>query len=308
MDKFSKEKILEKLKIHRHTKQINIILAIFLLSCLAAVLGWSLYKSSYSKKISPPETEETDMKAIPQEVKNVMKTTPPISFRVPILMYHYIEFVADKEDKIRQKLDVIPPVLALQIQTLQNGGYTFMTASELADVLDGKSQLPQKPILLTFDDGHRDFYTNALPILEKYHVKATNYVISGFLGGADFMTDKQVQAVSQSGLVEIGAHTVHHVGLKGQPLIRVLYEVKKSKADLERLIHAPVVSFAYPYGSFDNKAIEVVKDAGFRSAVSTIPGIYESNQNRYFLFRLRPGYRTGKILLNWLSQIRFSSY
>ncbi len=264
---------------------------------------------SFSGMLQPPETRLTEMKKIPSEVKRTIQyATPSATFRVPILMYHYVEIVQNKQDKIRVSLDTPPGVLASQIKTLQDGGYTFMTASQLADVLDGKAKLPEKPILLTFDDGHRDFYTDVLPILKQYHVKATNYVISGFLGGTDFMTAAQVKEVARSGLVEIGAHTVHHLALKGRFPQVLQYEVRDSKNTLERLIHQPVVSFAYPYGSFDLQAIQAVKDAGFRTAVSTIPGIEVNQQNRYFLYRIRPGYRTGQELLLFLQQTSYKAW
>lgn len=290
------------------------IIAVIIISIIASIVGflwWRLYlnnqRQSTAKIIYPVENEKSEAKVIPPDVK---KTIQPASssatFRVPILMYHYIEYVQDKKDTIRQSLDTTPATLIAQIQTLKNAGYTFMTASELGNVLDGKEQLPTNPILLTFDDGHRDFYTDAFPILKQYNVKATSYVISGFLGGTDFMTPQQVQDIASSGLVEVGAHTVHHIALRGKPLVQVQFEVNNSKTTLEQLTHKPVVSFAYPYGSFDNQAIQVLKDAGFETALSTVPGIEVSQQNRYFLYRLRPGARSGQVLLNWLNQSRFT--
>ena len=122
------------------------------------------------------------------------------------------------------------------------------------------------------------------------------------------MTASQVQEVAQSGLVDVGAHTVHHIALRGKPLAQVKAEVVGSKLAIETLIHKPVVSFAYPYGSLDTQAIRVIQRAGFTTAVSTAPGIQVSAQNRFFLYRLRPGNRTGRMLLDWLSQSTFTSY
>lgn len=252
------------------------------------------------------ETRKTEVSTIPKDVKKELKNaSPSATFRVPILMYHYVEYVQNKKDTIRQSLNISPSVFDQQVKTLQNDGYTFMTASELADVLDGKKTLPPKPILLTFDDGHWDLYTNVLPILEKYHAKATAYIISGFIGGSDFLTGNQLQKVIQSGLVEIGAHTVHHIGLAKRLLPLVQYEVNKSKKQLEDTYHIKVISFAYPSGMFDQQAINVVKDAGFKTSVSTIPGIKQNQANRFFLYRLRPGYRTGEMLLKYLQQEQF---
>jgi len=252
------------------------------------------------------ETGKTEVSKIPKDVeKTLKKAGTPERFRIPILMYHYVEYVQDKKDTIRESLNIYPDVLDQQIKTLQDDGYTFITASELADILNHKGELPQKPILLTFDDGHWDLYTNVLPILEKYHVKATAYIISGFIGGSDFLTKDQLQKVIQSGLVEIGAHTVHHIGLAKRFLTLVKYEVNASKKQLENNYHIKVISFAYPSGLFDEQAIKVVKEAGFKTSVSTIPGIEQNIANRFFLYRIRPGYRTGEMLLEYLKQEQF---
>ncbi len=256
-----------------------------------------------------PEIPSTEMKRVPKSIaRKLLSTSPSETFRVPILMYHYVEFVQDKKDTIRQLLDIIPPVFEEQVQTLKQAGYTFMTAKELGEVLDGKIKLPKNPILLTFDDGHWDFDTVVLPILKKYHVKATAYVIPGFIGGSDFMSQQQIEDVVNSHLVDVGAHTVHHIALKNISIAEDEYEVDQSKKMLEDTYHIHVVSFAYPYGAFDEQSIQVVRDAGFTTAVSTIPGIAQSLNNRFFLYRLRPGDRVGADLLDYLSSNMYQVY
>lgn len=255
------------------------------------------------------ESNRTMVKKLPEDIKKqIIAASPSATFRVPILLYHYVENIQNRNDKLRVELNVPPAVFEQQVITLKNAGYTFMTAKELGEVLDGKMTLPQKPILLTFDDGHWDFETDVLPILEKYHVKATAYIITGFLGGSDFMTPSELQTVINSGLVDVGAHTVHHLSLRGLPLATVQYEVDQSKETLEQAYHLKVVSFAYPNGSFDEQAVQVVKDDGFTTAVSTVPGIEQNQTNRFFMYRLRPGYRTGQVLLDWLTQNSFAAY
>ena len=230
--------------------------------------------------------------------------TLPKSLRVPIFMYHYVEYVKDKGDTIRQSLSTSPYTLEQQIITLQSAGYTFMTNAQLSDVLDGVRPLPDKPVLLTFDDGYRDFYTDVYPILKTYNARATVYVVSGFIGNRNSMTGEQIQEIASDGLVEIGAHTIRHQWLKGMPLETLADEVIGGKAALETLIGTPVTSFAYPYGVFDIPTIEAVHQAGFTSAVSTVPGINQLQIHRYFLYRLRTGGRTGEALLSWLSSVQ----
>lgn len=292
----------EKLKI-RKFRFANLYYLIFI-TFIAATLSLFAYLQT-RPTVEPPGSE---VSTLPKEIqKNYQppQASTSATLRVPILMYHYVEYVKDKKDTIRQSLNINPNIFDNQVKTLKNAGYAFITASDLADTLDGKIKLPDKPVMLTFDDGHWDLYTDVLPILEKYHVKATAYVVSGFIGGSDSLSQDQLEKVIQSGLVEIGDHTVHHISLAKKLLPIVKYEVDRSKQTLEKKYHIKVVSFAYPYGSFDNQAISVLKAAGFRTAVSTIPGILQNQSNHYFLFRLRPGRRMGPVLLKYLEQSNY---
>lgn len=228
--------------------------------------------------------------------------TPLKSILAPILVYHYVEYVTDEKDTIRKSLNTPPYLFIKQIETLKNAGYTFITASELIDMLDGKIKLPQKPVLITFDDGYRDFYTDVFPILKKYNVKTTAYIISGFLDRPNYLFTWQLKQVARSGLVEIGAHTVRHFALKGLNPTIAKYEIEESKKELEGLIGIPVVSFAYPDGSFDDQAIKLVKEAGFKSAVTTIRGFEVNSDNKYSVYRIHPGDRVDNFLLNFLEQ------
>lgn len=309
---------------HKHKKKSSIIFQakkkdnkLFVIGIISLVFlsicGFLLYKLFLSQTKAVIETPKYEMKKLPADVKKqlVKQTTfasPSATLRIPILLYHYVEYVQDKKDKMRQSLNITPDVFESQVKTLSDAGYTFMTAKEVGEVLDGKISLPSNPIVLTFDDGHWDVDTDILPILKKYHAKATAYIISGFIGGSDFLSQTQLQDIINSGLVDIGAHTVHHIALRGKLLPIVQYEVNQSKASLEQTYHISVVSFAYPDGSFDVQSINTVKDAGFTTSVSTIPGVEENQQNRYFLYRIRPGYRTGEELLHYLKQTTFKPW
>jgi len=299
----------KKIPQNKHLLQELWVIVGILLSMVAVIVGIFLYRFiSFQLR---PVTEESELQKIPGDVKKQMEIHPTsisATIRVPILLYHYVENVNDKKDLIRESLNIQPFTFEEQVKTLVGAGFTFMTAKELGEVLDGTMQLPPKPILLTFDDGHWDFDTDVLPILKKYQVKATAYIISGFLGGSDFMTPSQLQDVINSGLIDVGAHTVHHIALKGKVAPLVSYEINTSKNELERIFHIHVVSFAYPDGSFDEQAIKTVSRAGFTTAVSTLPGVSQNVQNRFFLYRIRPGYRTGQVLLNYLNQSTFSAY
>ncbi len=237
---------------------------------------------------------------------SIESPTPSIkpleSISVPVLIYHYVEYVQDEKDTIRKSLNIIPYIFIKQIETLKNAGYTFVTMSELIDMFDGKKELPQKLIAITFDDGYRDFYTDVFPILKKYNVKVTAYIVSGFLDRLNYLFTPHLKEIVKSGLVEIGAHTVHHYSLRGLNFEVAKYEIEESKKELETILGNPIVSFAYPDGSFDEQAIQLVENAGFKSAVTTMHGFEINRKNKYSIFRLHPGGKTENYLLNFIEQ------
>lgn len=265
---------------------------VILLICLILSIS---FVSAFSNRNIASFAIDADLTAHPT-------ITPLESIDVPILVYHYVEIVLDEKDTIRKSLNTPPYLFIEQLETLKNAGYTFITASELMDMLDGKIKLPKKPVLLTFDDGYRDFYTDAFSILKGYNIKATAYVVSEFLDKSNYMLAWQLKQVAQSGLVEIGAHTVHHYSLGWSDPALVKYEIEESKKQLEKLIGIPIVSFAYPDGSFDDQAIKLVKEAGFKSAVTTIHGFEVTQENKFSLYRIHPGNKTGISLLDFIKQ------
>lgn len=280
-------------KIKLPVRKLNLLLLIILVTLLFSIFLVS--KESNLRRTIPDAVE------IPKEVqKSIKDVKPQTALRVPILLYHYVEYVKDPGDTIRKSLNILPPVFEAEIKTLKDAGFQFITTADLADALDGKTTLPPKPVILSFDDGYRDFYTDVFPILKRNQVKAVAFVVPNFLDKPNNLTTWQLKEIGRSGLVEIGAHTMDHSYLAGSPLKRVKFEVEESKAFLEKILGEKIVSFAYPYGAFDNQAIDVVKKAGFRSGVTTVSGIFALDTNRFFLYRIRPGGRVGQALLSLL--------
>lgn len=256
-------------------------------------------------ELSKNSDKVTVSSSYPNQLESLTK---PVKYRVPILMYHYIGARDIPNDATKSALSTWPQVLENQIKTLKEAGFSFLTNQKLVEILYNNSSLPEKPIVLTFDDGYKDFYTNAYPILKKYNAKATVYVISGFLNHPNHLSFEELIVLSHDNLIDIGAHSVHHEWLKGQEESVKEFEVLQSKKDLEELINKKVSSFAYPYGAFDEQAIETVRSSGFKSAVSTLPGVEQSSLNRFFMYRLRPGERSGNALLEWLDQSSFTEF
>ena len=169
----------------------------------------------------------------------------------------------------------MPPVrFERLLQLLQQKKLHFVTVAELIN-----SPKPRS-VALTFDDGFADNYHYAFPLLKKYNAKATIYLTPD-IDGIDKLTDAQIREMSQSGLVEFGAHTLHHVNLLKVDDHEAMQEIRGSKERVESLT-GKCVSFAYPYGRFDERHQVMVEAAGFSSAVSTRKRVELPSLANYF--------------------------
>jgi len=133
--------------------------------------------------------------------------------------------------------------------------------------------------------------------LKKYQMKATIYIIVDFIGRRGFMDDKEIKEVLDSGLVELGSHTLDHLYLKLTPESTARKQIFESKKILEEKFKVKVETFAYPYGAFSKKTVDLVKEAGYKAAVSVIPSMIQSKENLFYLSRVRPGIFTPKMMI-----------
>ena len=212
---------------------------------------------------------------------------------VPVLLYHYVE-QPSATDAGRKAMTIAPSVLENQLKALQGKQYETVFVRDIPAFLEGTKTPPKNPVALTFDDGYEDFYADAFPILKKYNVVATLYVISSFIGKGGYLTSGELKDIIASGLVEIGAHTVDHPHLSRHKTAEQRSEVVDSKKTLERDFGIDVDTFAYPYGDYDKRTITIVNDAGFTAAVTTNKGTRYSAKDILTIPRLHAGAFLGK--------------
>jgi peptidoglycan/xylan/chitin deacetylase (PgdA/CDA1 family) len=208
------------------------------------------------------------------------------SVAVPILMYHYIRINPNPRDTLGFNLSVTPDDFAHQLDWLAQNGYHPVDLADLRAYLAGYHALPDRPIILTFDDGYRDMYTSAFPLLRAHHFKAVSYIVSGFLGAPPSVTADMVREMDANG-IEIGAHTVSHADLTALSPSDLHHEVFDSKASLEALLGHPVLDFCYPYGKVNAGVAATVQAAGFESATTTQPGVGHMVGDRFYWPRVR---------------------
>lgn len=198
---------------------------------------------------------------------------------IPILMYHKVNPYPESGGF---GLRVPPKQFAWQMGYLKKRGFKTISFNELSNYWEKDAPLPPRPVIITFDDGYRDNYTFAFPILKAKLLKATIFLVSGLVGRTnvwDINTDAQpsnrlltwdqIREMEKNG-IEFGAHTVNHADLARIPPDQAAAEIIRCKQTLEKELGHPVISFAYPYGHYNDTIKSEVAKAGFKVAVTTI--------------------------------------
>ena len=147
--------------------------------------------------------------------------------------------------------------------------------------------MPKKPIVITFDDGHRSQYAYAYPILKRLGLRATFFIVTNYIDRPAYMTRRMIQDMQDAGVATIGSHTIDHHGLNDLSLVRQQSELADSKKILEDMFGKPVTTFAYPYGIHNAEVIMQTKAAGYTSAYSCYLGTTQGALSKYELRRIR---------------------
>lgn len=170
---------------------------------------------------------------------------------VPVLMYHHIGDVDSVYYVSEADFD-------LQMRTLRDLGYKTITATDLANAITKGKKLPDRPVVITFDDGSPSVYTKAFPIMEKYGFVGVVYVVSNYVrAGYGLDIDKLKDLVKHGW--EVGSHTVSHANLD-QANNDPYTEIVVSKTELQRMLKVKVNTFAYPFGAENADAVTKVSE------------------------------------------------
>ncbi len=284
-------------------KDLKILLSVIPVTIFIIIFYavWQLvgfyYKSNFNNKFQTPLATHyesnvfrvPDWLSMPKGASITATTTNEPMIKLPIIMFHYVEYVKDVNDYIRRSLTIDPYTFEQQLISLRDNGYKTYFVKEIPDIFAKKVAYTPKSVVLTFDDGYEDFYTDVFPLLKKYQMKATLYIISDFIGRYQFLKVDQIKELAASGLVEIGAHTLDHVYLKSISSLVAQEQIIQSKKDLEKMLGIEVKTFAYPYGAFEKETLDLVKEASYSAAVSVISGISYTPTNILYLPRIRAG-------------------
>jgi peptidoglycan/xylan/chitin deacetylase (PgdA/CDA1 family) len=210
------------------------------------------------------------------------------TLKVPILMYHYISIPPDDADKYRTDLSVAPDTFREQMTYLAENEFETIDLYDLSLAITDKKELPQKPIIITMDDGYRDNFENAFPILQEFGMKATFFVVTEFIDQeiGNYMTWNMAKEMAEAGM-RIEPHSKTHADLSGQEREYIIYEVLGSQESIAAHLGYTPRYFCYPGGRYDESTLEVVQDLDFWGAVTTTGGEWHGYDDRYEWSRVR---------------------
>ena len=234
---------------------------------------------------------------------NIYKSHQRPNIKIPILLYH--DFVTAVPDSDPDNFNYIntPQSFEENIKTLLEEGYTVISMEQLNEAYKGNIELPSKPILITFDDGYYSNYEYIYPILQKYNVKASIFVITDKVGkeidGIKYLGWDECLEMQNSGLVEIFSHSKKHIFYNKLPIREIRDDVKESYEIIEKhLGKKDLKVFAYPYGAYTNDTVRTLKNNGIDFQIYDIGINNFKDFNKDFIKRINiPCEMTGKEII-----------
>jgi peptidoglycan/xylan/chitin deacetylase (PgdA/CDA1 family) len=217
--------------------------------------------------------------------------------RVPILMYHSISDNLFAKSHRYYQINTSPNVFERQMRWLRHNGYRTMDLPEMLAAMEAGQDL-SKTVVITFDDGYQDFYTDALPVMKECGFTATIFLAtdriqdtSVRIEGVDYLTWREVRELHAEG-IRFGSHTVTHPDLRSLGPEQIDYELGYSKETIQQKLGVSVRSFSYPFAfpeedrDFTRYLVDALKNHGFENGVSTIIGRARLGNNSFCLPRL----------------------
>jgi peptidoglycan/xylan/chitin deacetylase (PgdA/CDA1 family) len=178
---------------------------------------------------------------------------------------------------------VSPENFDQHMNLLYQWGYRSISVELLSRAIREGAELPPKPVILTFDDGSETTYTTALPLMQRYGFTGTSYIVYNYIGTTNYMSVDEIRALHSAGW-EIGSHSLSHVDLTARS-DRQMDEILGSRRQLESLLGFPVVSFAYPFGAYDDDSVKHIHTAGYVAALGLGNESLQGEENLFYLYR-----------------------
>lgn len=207
----------------------------------------------------------------------------------PVLLYHHVGPLDQARKEGNANLTVDPGIFDQQMKYLLDRGYRTFSAEDLANALLSHQVLAGKPVVVTLDDGYADAFSYAFPIAKKYNIILNLMIPTGLIGNQGYLSWEKLKEMIGSGLIFAYDHTWSHYALTRGSDEKVQFEVMTSKTQLEQQLGRQVKIIAYPYGSYDQKVISMVRNDGFIAGYTTISSSYQCDSLIFEIRRTRIG-------------------
>lgn len=234
------------------------------LCAAAVVLGGAaaLIRAERAQRQAASASSQTSVSSSPAPSSSQAAVKAATTRNIPVLMYHSINF--DPKYPTNQ-VRIPKDKFAAQMKWLHDNEYHTLTMDELYKAVENREPVPEKSVVLTFDDGYEDNYQNAYPILREYGFKATIFMITAEIGDDKngYLTAEELKTMQQNG-IDIECHTVHHLHLSQLSYQKQEEEIAGAQQTLEKLLGKQVSYIAYPYGDYNADTLRITKACGFR--------------------------------------------
>lgn len=220
---------------------------------------------------------------------------------VPILMYHYVSDLPPNADEYRVELTVEPHIFRAHLQYLRESGFSSISLYELDAALLNGTPLPTNPVILTFDDGHIDHYTQVFPLLKEFGFTATFFIITNFAdhNTPNYLNWQQITEMSAAGM-SMEAHTKSHQDLRSRDRNYLIYEIIGSVESLYAHTAFYPRMLAYPGGKYDPAVLNLVNELPLWRALTTENSAYHTTTNYFEMSRVRVSGNTGVTAFQYL--------
>jgi len=231
---------------------------------------------------APEPEQEPEAAEPPIGVPSEEETEPGFIFheKVPILMYHEVN------DLLANSLYLSVADFTAHLAYFEQAGITPISMRQLYDHWVNEAPLPEKPIVLTFDDGYRSMYTTVYPLLKERGWSGTFYCITNARWSEGCLSEEMIREMAEGGM-EIGSHTVSHLELNSLGGERLLSELSESRDVLTAITGQEISSLCYPAGRYNEKTKAAAEETGYLSAVTTQYGFASKAQGMFDLKRIR---------------------
>ncbi|MCQ9206996.1 MAG: polysaccharide deacetylase family protein [Omnitrophica bacterium] len=215
-----------------------------------------------------------------------------------ILMYHSVRGGEKLLEGYDQKLVVDLETFQRQMKFLRDWNYKVIPLADFMEMVKAGERIPRKTVAITFDDGFRDNYLYAYPVLKEYGFPATIFVLINLIGKRNFLTWEDIRRMEKD-IISIGSHTLSHAWLPDLDENSLRRELLESKRILERNTGQKVVSLSYPLGAFNERVKSLARESGYIGAVATNPGRKKSKDDPYALKRIRISMSSENMFAFW---------